>query len=345
MLESWSRGGRGKAQDSNTPTLHLSNEYVMLAMSKTQEESPLVRELRSLPGLRLKLAEPLARYTSMKIGGPADYFIEVENGAALAAVLPLLRRFGIAVSLLGNGSNLLVSERGVRGAVLHLSGEFKKVVWHEAGELVRVTAGAAYAVTQLVREAARKGYTGLEFAEGIPGSVGGALVMNAGAYGSEFEKVVEQVEAVSEAGMPMSFSREQMTFSYRDSHLSAGTVVTRVIIRLQKAEALAVNSKLRELVGKRKSSQPSGFPNSGSMFRNPPGDFAGRLIEAAGLKGKRIGQAQIAERHGNFIVNLGGAKADDVRQLMDLARREVQRQFGVELIAEVKLMGEWDESE
>jgi len=316
----------------------------MLAMSKEQEESPLGRELRSLAGLRLKLAEPLARYTSMKIGGPADYFVDVEKQAALAAVLPLLRRHATPVCLLGNGSNVLVSDRGVRGAVLHLSGEFKKVVWHESGEFVRVTVGAAYAVTQLVREAARKGYAGLEFAEGIPGTVGGALVMNAGAYGAEFEKVVEQVEAVNPAGEAMVFFRDEMTFTYRDSHLPPGTVVTRVAMRLEKAEAAEVSSKLRELVGKRKSSQPSGFPNSGSMFRNPPGDFAGRLIEAAGLKGKRIGQAQIAERHGNFIVNLGSAKADHVRQLMDAARSEVQRQFGVDLIPEVKLLGEWDEN-
>jgi len=315
----------------------------MLAMAVAEDDSPLVRELRSLPGLRLKLAEPLARFTSMKIGGPADYFIDVEDGAALAAVLPLLRRHDTPVCLLGNGTNVLVSDRGVRGAVLHLGGEFKKVVWHDEGDSVRVAVGAAYAVTQLVREAVRKGYAGLEFAEGIPGSVGGALVMNAGAYGSEFEKVVEQVEAVNAAGEPILFARAEMTFTYRDSHLPAGIVVTRVAIRLQKAEAVAVSSKLRELVGKRKSSQPSGNPNSGSMFRNPPGDFAGRLIEAAGLKGKRVGQAQIAERHGNFIVNLGGAKADDVRQLMELARSEVQRQFGVELIPEVKLLGEWQE--
>lgn len=315
----------------------------MLAMAVAEDDSPLVRELRSLPGLRLKLAEPLARFTSMKIGGPADYFIDVDDGAALAAVLPLLRRHDTPVCLLGNGTNVLVSDRGVRGAVLHLGGEFKKVVWHDEGDSVRVAVGAAYAVTQLVREAVRKGYAGLEFAEGIPGSVGGALVMNAGAYGSEFEKVVEQVEAVNAAGEPLLFARAEMTFTYRDSHLPAGIVVTRVAIRLQKAEAVAVSSKLRELVGKRKSSQPSGNPNSGSMFRNPPGDFAGRLIEAAGLKGKRVGQAQIAERHGNFIVNLGGAKADDVRQLMELARSEVQRQFGVALIPEVKLLGEWQE--
>lgn len=314
----------------------------MFAMAIASDDSPLVRELKSLAGLKLKLAEPLARYTSMKIGGPADYFIEVENGAVLAAVLQLLCRFNTAVSLLGNGSNVLVSDRGVRGAVIRLAGEFKKISWQDEGDFVRVQVGAAYAVTLFVREAARKGYAGLEFAEGIPGSVGGALVMNAGAYGSEFERVVEQVETVSPTGAPIMFTRAQMTFSYRDSHLPAGTVVTRVTLRLRKAEAAEVHSKLRALVGKRKSSQPSGFPNSGSMFRNPPGDYAGRLIEAAGLKGKRIGQAQIAERHANFIVNLGGAKAEDVRRLMALAQAEVKRQFGVELIAEVKLLGDWE---
>jgi len=314
-------------------------------MSKEAGESTLVRELRSLPGLRLKVDEPLARYTSMKMGGPADYFIEVENGAALAALLALLERYQMPACMLGNGSNVLVSDRGVRGAVLHLSGEFKKLAWHDEGELIRVTVGAAYAVTQLVREAARKGYAGLEFAEGIPGSVGGALVMNAGAYGSEFEKVVAQVEAVDAAGAPIIFSRDEMTFTYRDSHLPAGMVVTHVTMRLRKGEPIEVGSKLRELVGRRKSSQPSGFPNSGSMFRNPPGDFAGRLIEAAGLKGKRVGRAEIAQRHANFIVNLGGAKATDVLQLMELARSEVKRQFGVELIAEVKLLGEWEEGD
>jgi len=333
--------GWGRPQYSKNPLFQHSNSDLMFAMARANNESPLVLALREVSGLTLKMAEPLARYTSMKIGGPADYFIEVENRTALTAVLPLLRRFDTPICLLGNGSNVLVSDRGVRGAVLHLAGEFKKIDWQEADEVVRVKVGAAYAVTQLVRAAARKGYAGLEFAEGIPGSVGGALVMNAGAYGSEFEKVVEQVEAVSAAGQPVLFSRADMTFTYRDSHLPAGMVVTHVTLRLHKGREAEVSSKLRELVGKRKGSQPSGFPNSGSMFRNPPGDFAGRLIEAAGLKGRRIGQAQIAERHANFIINLGGAKAADVRRLMDLACAEVRRQFGVELVAEVKLLGEW----
>jgi len=340
-LEYWRIGGSGAAHHSTTPILHHSGSAVMFAMAKITDDVPLAHDLAAIAGVRLRLDEPLARYTSMKIGGPADFFIEADSGAALAQVLVALRRHQVPRWLLGNGSNVLISDRGVRGAVIHLAGEFKKIEWREGGDEIEVAVGAAYAVTQLVRQAARKGYAGLEFAEGIPGSVGGALVMNAGAYGSEFEKVVERVEAVDPDGHALVLTKGQMTFSYRDSHLPAGTVVTRVGLRLRREEAARVNAKLRELVGKRKSSQPSGFPNSGSMFRNPPGDFAGRLIEAAGLKGHRVGQAQIAERHANFIVNLGGAKAADVRQLMEAAQSEVRRRFNIELVPEVKFVGEW----
>jgi UDP-N-acetylmuramate dehydrogenase len=313
----------------------------MLAMTEQRNESPLAVELKQIPGAKLKLAEPLARYTSMKIGGPADYFIEISNVPALSEVLRALGRHEVEYYLLGNGSNVLVSDRGVRGAVLRLAGEFKTVQWNEPADGVTVSVGAACAVTQLVREAARKGYTGLEFAEGIPGTVGGALYMNAGAYGSEFEKVVEDMQAVTRGGEVKHFSRQQMTFTYRDSHLPAGIVVTRVGLRLRKEDAARIGSTVRELTSRRKQSQPSGLPNSGSMFRNPPGDYAGRLIEAAGLKGKRIGQSQISERHANFFVNLGGAKAAEVRELMELARAEVARRFGVELVPEVKYLGEW----
>jgi UDP-N-acetylmuramate dehydrogenase len=313
----------------------------MLVMVQEHSDSPLAQNLTAIAGATVKTAEPLARYTSMKIGGPADYFIEVENHNALAGVLALLDRQRISFCLLGNGSNVLVSDRGVRGAVIRLAGIFKRVEWREDETGVSVEVGAAYPVTQLVREAARRGYAGLEFAEGIPGTMGGALVMNAGAYGSEFEKIVDQVEGVTQEGGVTCFARTQINFTYRDANLPPGLVVTRVRLRLSKQEASQVSSKLRELVTRRKSSQPSGYPNSGSMFRNPPGDFAGRLIEAAGLKGKRIGQAQISERHANFIVNLGAAKAEDVRQLMDLARAEVKQRFGVELTAEVKYLGDW----
>jgi len=322
--------------------LHFSICTVHFALKEEMAEASLVEELRRISGLKVKLAEPLARYVSMKIGGPADFFVEVEIGAALAQLLPLLKHHRTPICFLGNGSNVLISDRGVRGAVIRLAGEFKRAESREEGETVWLEVGAACALTQLVREAARKGYAGLEFAEGIPGTVGGALVMNAGAYGSEFEKIVDGVEGIDSDGRAFRYSREEIAFTYRDSHWPQAAVVTRVRMRLRKEEAAQVSSKVRALVAKRKSSQPSGYPNSGSMFRNPPGDFAGRLIEAAGLKGKRIGRAQISERHANFIVNLGGAKAEDVRSLMELARAEVKKQFAVELLAEVKLLGEWD---
>jgi UDP-N-acetylmuramate dehydrogenase len=312
----------------------------MLAAMRQETGTSLSDALRGIPGLKVKAGEPLARYTSMKIGGPADYFIEVETTAALIETLRVLDAHKISFCLLGKGSNVLVSDLGVRGAVLRLGGEFKRAAWREEGERAWVDVGAAFAVTQLVREAARRGYGGLEFAEGIPGSVGGALVMNAGAYGSEMEKIVERVDGVTLEG-GVTFQREQMVFTYRDSHLPAGTVVTAVGVRLQKKDAGEVSTKVRELVGRRKQSQPSGYPNSGSMFRNPPGDFAGRLIEAAGLKGKRIGHAEISARHANFMVNLGGARAADVKSLMELAQAAVREKFGVELVPEVKFLGEW----
>lgn len=337
----WNNGVLGGWRWRNSLLFQRCNLFVLLAMTEATAESVLARELKQLAGLKLKFSEPLARYTSMKIGGPADYFIEVANEAALAKLLAALKRHRYNFYLLGNGSNILFSDRGVRGAVIRLGEEFKTVQWRESEGVVHASVGAAYALTQLVREASRRGYAGLEFAEGIPGSVGGALYMNAGAYGSEFEKVVEVVEAMTSDGEAMRLAREQMTFSYRDSHLPAGTVVTRVTLRLEKTEATRVSAKVRELTTRRKQSQPSGFPNSGSMFRNPAGDYAGRLIEAAGLKGKQIGQSQISERHANFFINLGGAKAAEVRELMALAQTEVRRRFDVELVPEIKFLGDW----
>ncbi len=313
----------------------------MVPMTKETDEARLAQELKPISGLKVKVSEPLARYTSMKVGGPADFFIDAENSDALTQALRTLHQYGIEFCLLGNGSNVLISDRGVRGAVIHLTGDFKRIDWWHQGEIVRVKVGAAFAITQLVREAARKGCAGLEFAEGIPGTMGGALFMNAGAYGSEFEKLIDQVDGFTREGEPIRLSKNELTFSYRDSHLPPGMVVTEVCLRMRQENSAQVSSRVRELVTKRKTSQPSGYPNSGSMFRNPSGDFAGRLIEAAGLKGKTIGHAQISERHANFIVNLGGAKGEDVRRLMELARTEVKTRFGVELESEVRLLGEW----
>jgi UDP-N-acetylmuramate dehydrogenase len=307
----------------------------------SQGATTLLDSLLAIPGLKVKRDEPLARYTTMKIGGPADYLLDADARPALAAALKLLSAHHVPYCLLGKGSNVLVSDRGVRGAVIRLGDDFKRVAWREEDSGVSVEVGAAHAMTQLVREAARRGLAGLEFAEGIPGSVGGALYMNAGAYGSEMEKIVERVEGATPSGEALAFRRAELKFTYRDSHLPPGTIVTAVTMRLEKKDSAEVSTKVRELVSRRKSSQPAGFPNSGSMFRNPPGDFAGRLIEAAGWKGRRIGQAQISDRHANFIVNHGGATAADVKALMDGARAEVKDKFDVELAPEVRFLGEW----
>lgn len=317
-------------------------ESFMAEPTEKSAATALGAELALVAGVRVKLAEPLARYTSMKIGGPADCFVEVENAQALGQLMPLLRKSSLPICFLGNGSNVLISDRGVHGVVLRLAGDFKKASWREASDHVVVSVGAGCAITQLVRQAVRKGYTGLEFAEGIPGTMGGALVMNAGAYGSEFEKVVERVDGVLADGTAVQLARGDLSFSYRTSKLPAGMIVTAVHLRLAKDDATRVGTRLKELVTKRKSSQPTGYPNSGSMFRNPPGDYAGRLIEAAGLKGTRIGQAQISERHANFIVNLGGAKASEVHQLMERAKAAVAQRFGIQLEAEVRLLGDWE---
>src|ERR1044071_1584730 len=227
--------------ERRNPTLQysatsLSSRRSILPMSTAGDHPPLAPELKKISGLKVKTGEPLARYTSMKVGGPADYFVEVENEAALAELLRLLNRHQENFWLLGNGSNVLISDRGVRGAILRRGGKFKKPRWDEA-DTATVTTGAAVSIGQLARDAARRGYAGLEFAEGIPGSVGGALYMNAGAYGSEMEKIVERVEGATPSGEAVAFRRDELKFTYRDSHLPSGTVVTVVTMRLEKKDA------------------------------------------------------------------------------------------------------------
>ena len=298
---------------------------------------PLTTELSGIAGVAVRVREPLSRYTSFKVGGPADYFVEAHTSRGLSACLRALEGRGVPILLLGNGSNLLVSDQGVRGAVLRLRGEFRKVRWHDSGAEV----GAAYAVSRLVREAVRRGRGGLEFAEGIPGSVGGSLVMNAGAYGSEMERVVNRVDAMTAAGEALALGREELRFSYRETRLPKDAVVTRVGMVLTLETAEAVDARMRAIMARRRESQPSGHPNFGSVFRNPPGDHAGRLIEASGLKGLRVGDAEISRRHANFIVNRGSARAQDVRRLIEQVCSEVESRFSVRLQTEVRFAGEW----
>ena len=277
MMEQW----------ENLPKTQHSIGLRCLRWLTANNDAPLAAELKLIAGLTVKIAEPLARYTSMKIGGPADYFIEVENDAALANLLGVLSRHQENFCLLGNGSNVLISDRGVRGAVIHLAGEFKQAQWREEDETARLNVGAACAVAQLVRQAARKGYSGLEFAEGIPGSVGGALFMNAGAFGSEFEKVVDQVEAMTPRGEPLHLARAQMTFSYRDSHLPEGTIITRVGLSIAQTRICRGNFESARARRQTKKQPAFRFP----QFRFDVSQSAGRLRRPAD-RGRRFeGQA------------------------------------------------------
>lgn len=292
-------------------------------------------------GSRARFAEPMARHTSFRIGGPADVWVEVESVEELSDLLALAVRFGTKVFPLGGGTNVLVSDRGVRGIVLHLGRSFDRVEWTFAGDGASVVSGAAISFKKLVTEAAERGLEGLEFAEGIPGSLGGGLTMNAGAFGGEISRVVDCMEGVTRDGQRRKFEKTDLAFEYRRLDLPPGFVITAVRLRLRRGDPAEIASRMRSAQKRRKERQPLGLPNAGSIFKNPSGTAAGRLLEEAGVKGWRVGGAQVSERHANFIVNEGNATAEDVWTLMQKMRERVLAHSGVLLEPEVKLVGDW----
>ena len=304
-------------------------------------QPPLVETLSARLGARACPGEPLARHTSFRIGGPADLLVVPESVEELALVLRAAAGCAARVTLLGGGSNVLVGDRGVRGVVVKLGRGFARVEWHEGEGGAEVRAGAAANLGRLARAAATRGLAGLEHAEGIPGTVGGALFMNAGAYGGDVAGAAIAVEGLDAGGEPAVLPREALGFRYRGAALPPRFVVTAVRFALRREDPAAVHRRLEEVRQRRVASQPHGRANAGSIFKNPAGDHAGRLIDVAGLKGARVGRARISERHANFIVNEGGASAEDVKGLMDLAQRVVWERNGVWLEPEVRFVGTW----
>ncbi|HSD09809.1 MAG TPA: UDP-N-acetylmuramate dehydrogenase [Candidatus Binatia bacterium] len=294
-------------------------------------------------GARARFEEPLSRHTSLRIGGPADVWIDVESVAELSDLLAIAHgtSAGSPVFVLGSGTNVLVSDRGVRGIVVHLGGGFRFVEWAVTSEQATVRAGAAVPFKKLVYDAVKRGFSGLEFGEGIPGSLGGGLTMNAGAFGGEIGLVVERLEGVHPGGRVEELPRARLAFEYRRLELPPGWIITSVRLRLERGDPVEIEARVAAARDKRKKSQPLGLPNAGSIFKNPPGSFAGRLLEEAGLKGLERGGARVSERHANFIVNQGGATAQDVRSLMEEMRERVYARSGIPLETEVKLVGEW----
>ncbi len=286
-------------------------------------------------------AEPMSRHTTFRIGGPADRFFTVTDQAQLTGLLGLLKKEKLPWLLLGNGSNLLVSDRGIRGAVIALGGDFGKIRLLPDGETL--CAGAAAPLASVCAFAREHGLSGLEFAWGIPGSAGGAAYMNAGAYGGEMKDVVESVTHLTAEGEVVTVSREKLEFSYRHSRYTGGSdVILSVKYRLTPGIREEISGKMEELMGRRKEKQPYDMPSAGSVFKRPQNGFAAALIEECGLKGKKIGGAQVSPKHAGFIVNTGGATCKDVLGLIDMIRETVAAQKGIRLECEVRVTGEED---
>jgi UDP-N-acetylmuramate dehydrogenase len=284
---------------------------------------------------RIRAREPLARYCNWKAGGPADVFLIVRTADELVQALRLAQRHQQPATVLGFGANVLVSDRGIRGLVILNRAE--RIVFHPDC-LVEADSGTNLAV--LARRAAEQGVGGLEFLIGIPGTVGAAVAGNAGTRERWIETVLERIRVVGTNGEEYELTRSDLAFSYRHSRIKhTGEVVITAWLRGQPDEPPNIERKMDELLRQRKN-QPPG-PSAGSVFKNPPGDFAGRLIEQCGLKGARTGGAKISQMHANFIVNLGGGTAADIKALIDRAKAEVERQFGVRLEEEIRYLGDW----
>lgn len=297
----------------------------------------LIAELKEAGLSRVLQNEPLAHYTTWKIGGPADLLLIPDDKEQLVSAIRLLNKHGIPWFSLGRGSNMLVSDKGIRGVVIK-PGEgldyarFEDTIVH---------AGASYSFVKLSVMAGKQGLTGLEFAGGIPGNVGGAVYMNAGAHGSDVSRIFRSAEIVLETGELVRYEREDMHFSYRHSILQEQKgLVVEATFELEHGDRQEISAAMAALKERRLRTQPLKSATCGSVFRNPPGDYAARLIEASELKGVRFGGAEVSVQHANFIVNTGQATAEDVLALMSHIQGTVNERFGVKLVPEVLVVGE-----
>lgn len=290
-------------------------------------------------GLNVVRHAPLAKRTTWRVGGTADALVAVRTAEELATTLQIAASAGLPVVPLGAGSNVLVADAGVRGVVVQLVGELADTAM-EDGHLV---AAAGLKLVVLLARAAREGWPGLHALAGIPGTVGGAVRMNAGTSLGEIGDALDAVEVVHADGSVAWLPREALALGYRTTSLPPGSVVTRARLRLA-GEAEASAEHAATFLARRKATQPLDLPSCGSTFRNPPGDAAGRLIEAAGLKGYTVGGAQVSTKHANFVVNLGEATAADVLAVVTHARSEVLQQLGVALEPEFQALGAWEDA-
>lgn len=291
---------------------------------------------QKMPG-HVYCAEPMKKHTSFKIGGPADILVQPQNADGLAQALAAARDYEVPVTILGNGSNVLVRDKGIRGLVIQLGNALKS--FRQEGE--RLYFGAGYSLALASRKAWECGLSGMEFAVGIPGSIGGAVYMNAGAYNGEMKCVVESVRVMDMNGNTAELTAEDLQFGYRKTSLQqSGYIITEVCLKMQPGNKDDIKAMMDDFSSRRISKQPLEMPSAGSMFKRPPGYFAGTLIEQAGLKGYTVGGAQVSTKHAGFVVNCGNATAADVLQLIADVRRIIMEKAGVELHPEVLVIGE-----
>lgn len=291
---------------------------------------------------RIFFDEPMAKHTTFRIGGPAECYVIPDDVTQIRQTLALARAEGIPCHVIGNGSNLLVSDDGVSGIVIRM----EENVWENAGgsgelDYIRVSAGTLF--SSFAKAMCRDGYAGMEFATGIPGSVGGAVVMNAGAYGGEIKDVLLSADVLTPDGEVLTVPAEELNLSYRHSNVSEKdyTVLSAVFALRKSEDPEAVAAKVAELSEKRKEKQPLEYPSAGSTFKRPQGEglFAGKLIDDCGLRGYRVGGAQVSEKHCGFVINRGNATAEDVMQLISAVQRTVLEKFGILLEPEVRFLG------
>jgi UDP-N-acetylmuramate dehydrogenase len=304
-----------------------------------------VAELQKICGsANVRVDEPMSRHTTYRVGGPADVLVVAPDLAALQVLLPRLAAAGLPVEILGGGSNVLVLDGGVRGVVLQLGAQFAELIVRDGVDGDIVVVGASLSLGYLIKEAKLRGWTGVAPLAGTPGTVGGALRMNAGARRVWIGDFVQSVEVVTREGRLRRLRREDLQYGYRSSRIPAGAVIVSGTLQMQRGDADAERRAIDEYLKHRRDTQPLSQASCGSVFRNPEGASAGALIEKAGLKGVRLRQAQISDKHANFIVNLGGATARDVLALVRLAKDTVQRETGIRLEEELRVIGEHDSS-
>lgn len=288
--------------------------------------------------VRVCREEPMKKHTTFRVGGPADYFVTPADERELAEVVGLCSRTQTPYYIIGNGSNLLVGDQGYRGVVIQIFKEMNRIL--RDGDTITAQAGCGLA--QIANAALEASLTGFEFAAGIPGTLGGAVVMNAGAYGGEMKDVLESVKVLTKEGEILTLAKEELELGYRTSVIpKKGYIVLEAAIRLQAGEKEAIRARMEELREKRTSKQPLEYPSAGSTFKRPEGYFAGKLIQDAGLKGFTVGGAQVSEKHSGFVINTGDATAADVLALIEQVREKVKEETGVTMEPEVKRIGEF----